>query len=58
MPQKGIVHYGLAQNRQNPLAGTSRAAVFNTFRRTRNQIMYWSIPLIIGYELLEWATER
>ncbi|KAF2169893.1 hypothetical protein M409DRAFT_20306 [Zasmidium cellare ATCC 36951] len=58
MPQKGIVHYGLAQNRQNPLAGITRAAVFNTFRRTRNQILYWSIPLLVGYEIMQWAIER
>lgn len=58
LPQKGIVHYGLAQNRQNPLAGTFNAAVFNTFRRTRNQILYWSIPLIIGYEVMQWAEEK
>jgi hypothetical protein len=58
LPQKGIVHYGLAQNRQNPMAGTFNAAVFNTFRRTRNQILYWSIPLIIGYEVMQWAEEK
>ena len=58
MPQKGIVHYALSQNRQNPLAGVTRAAVFNTFRRTRNQILYWAVPLLIGYETMQWAIER
>ena len=58
MPQKGIIHYGLAQNRHNPLAGAANAAVFNTFRRTRNQILYWSIPMLIAYETMEWAIER
>lgn len=58
MPQKGIVHYGLAQNRQNPLAGTASAAVFNTFRRTRGQILYWAVPLLIGYQTMQWAIER
>lgn len=58
MPQKGIVYYGLAQNRQNPLAGTANAAVFNTFRRTRNQILYWSLPLLFGYYMMDWATHR
>ena len=58
MPQKGIVHYGLSQNRQNPLAGTASAAIFNTFRRTRNQILYWAVPMLIAYECMEWATER
>lgn len=58
MPQKGIIHYGISQNRQNPLAGAFNAAVFNTLRRTRGQILYWAIPLIIGYETMQWATER
>ena len=58
MPQKGIVHYGLAQNRQNPLAGVGSAAVFNTFRRTRHQILYWSLPMLIGYEIMQWAIDR
>ncbi|EME48823.1 hypothetical protein DOTSEDRAFT_122363 [Dothistroma septosporum NZE10] len=58
MPQKGIVHYGLAQNRQNPLAGTASAAIFNTFRRTRGQILYWAVPLLVGYQTMQWAIER
>lgn len=58
LPQKGIVHYGLAQNRQNPLAGTLNAAIFNTFRRTRGQILYWGVPLLIAYETMQWAIEK
>lgn len=58
IPQKGIITYGIAQNRLRPLAGTAQAAVFNTFRRTRNQIMYWGIPLLVAYEVMQWATER
>ena len=57
-PQKGIIHYGLAHNRMNPLAGTGSAAIFNTFRRTRNQILYWAVPLLIGYEIMQWSIER
>ncbi|KAF2484042.1 cytochrome b-c1 complex subunit 8 [Neohortaea acidophila] len=57
-PQKGIVHYGLSNNRLKPLAGATQAAIFNTFRRTRNQILFWSVPMLIGYELMQWATER
>ncbi|WPH02402.1 Cytochrome b-c1 complex subunit 8 [Acrodontium crateriforme] len=56
--QKGIVHYGMAPNRLAPLAGTAQAAVFNTFRRTRGQILYWAVPLIVGYQIMEWAIER
>ena len=58
LPQKGIVHYGLAQNRQNPLAGTLNAAIFNTFRRTRGQILYWAVPMLIAYEAMQWAIEK
>ncbi|QIW96116.1 hypothetical protein AMS68_001634 [Peltaster fructicola] len=58
MPQKGIIHYGLSNNRQNPLQGTFNSAVFNTFRRTRNQILYWGVPMLIGYSVMEWAGER
>ena len=57
-PQKGIVTYGLAQNRQRALAGTAHSAVFNTARRTRAQILYWAIPILIGYETMQWAIER
>jgi hypothetical protein len=52
------VHYGISNNRVNPMAGTMRAAIFNTFRRTRGQILYWGIPIILGYEAMEWAIER
>lgn len=58
MPQKGIVHYGLAANRQKVLAGAFNAAIFNTFRRTRDQILYWAVPVLIGYALMDWATKR
>lgn len=58
VPQKGIVYYGLAHNRQNPLAGVWQAAVFNTFRRTRNQVLFWAVPMLIGYETMQWAIER
>jgi len=57
-PQRGIVHYGVSQNRLNPFAGSTNAAIFNTFRRTRNQIIYWAVPLLVGYEIMQWAIER
>ncbi|KAF2721965.1 UcrQ-domain-containing protein [Polychaeton citri CBS 116435] len=56
--QKGIATYGIANNRLRPLSGVAHAAVFNVFRRTRYQILYWGLPLLIGYELMSWATER
>ena len=57
-PQKGIITYGLSSNRQRPLAGTAHAAVFNVYRRTKGQILFWTIPILAGYELMSWATER
>jgi hypothetical protein len=34
------------------------AAVFNVARRTAHQILYWLPPLLLGYTLMAWATER
>jgi len=57
-PQKGIITYALSTNRQRPLAGTAHAAIFNVFRRSRAQLLYWAIPALIGYETMQWAIER
>lgn len=57
-PQRGIITYSMAQNRQRALAGAAHAAVFNTYRRTKGQILYWAVPMLIGYELMNWATEK
>jgi len=57
-PQKGITTYSLSPNRQNPLAGVLHAAIFNTFRRTRHQILYWLPPILIAYYSMEWAIEK
>lgn len=56
--QKNITTYSLSANAQRPLAGTLNAAIFNTFRRTRHQILYWLPPLLMGYAAMQWATER
>lgn len=56
--QKGIIHYGVSANRQNPMSGTFHDAIFNTFRRTKGQIFYWVPPLVAAYYLMDWATER
>ena len=56
--QKGIASYGLSANRQRPFAGALHNAIFNTFRRTRFQILYWVPPMVIGYMTMEWAIER
>ncbi|KAF2659639.1 hypothetical protein K491DRAFT_590511 [Lophiostoma macrostomum CBS 122681] len=57
-PQKGVTVYSMSANRQNPLAGALNNAIFNTFRRTRTQILYWAPALIIGYSTMQWAIER
>jgi len=56
--QKGIVTYAVSPNRQDPMAGAFKNAVFNTYRRTYHQILYWLPPLVLGYVLMDWATER
>ena len=56
--QKGIIHYGVSANRQNPTAGMANDALFNTFRRTKGQIFYWLTPMIAAYYLMSWATDR
>ena len=47
----------MSPNRQKPLAGAARNAVFNTFRRTSYQIGYWLPPLALAYYAMHWATE-
>lgn len=56
-PQK-ITTYSLSANRQRPLAGTLRAAFFNTFRRSKNQALYVVPPFVIAYAAMNWAIER
>ncbi|KIV97475.1 hypothetical protein PV10_01226 [Exophiala mesophila] len=56
--QKGIVTYALSPNRQSPMAGAMYNAVFNTYRRTYHQILYWLPPLVLAYVTMEWATEK
>lgn len=56
--QKGIASYALSSNRQRPLAGAARNAVFNTARRVGGQILYVLPPFVIAYAAMEWAIER
>ncbi|KAK3905125.1 cytochrome b-c1 complex subunit 8 [Staphylotrichum tortipilum] len=58
MKQKGIITYGIAPNRQNPLAGVAHDAIFNTWRRFSSQVLYWAPAVAGGYYLLNWAVER
>ncbi|EEH33407.1 ubiquinol-cytochrome c reductase complex ubiquinone-binding protein [Paracoccidioides lutzii Pb01] len=56
-PQK-IATYALSPNRQRPLAGALYNAIFNTWRRTRNQALYVVPPFVAAYAILNWAVER
>ena len=58
MKQKGIISYGVAPNRQDPLAGVAHDAFFNTWRRFSAQVLYWAPPMIAGYYIVNWAVER
>ncbi|KAK8189364.1 cytochrome b-c1 complex subunit 8 [Phyllosticta capitalensis] len=56
--QKGVSSYALSMNRQRALGGAFHNAIFNTFRRTRQQILFWAPSMIGGYFLMTWAIER
>lgn len=58
MKQKGIISYGIAPNRQYPLAGAAHDAIFNTWRRFSAQVLYWAPPMVAGYYILNWAIDR
>ncbi|RYO90685.1 hypothetical protein DL766_006174 [Monosporascus sp. MC13-8B] len=58
MKQRGIITYAMSPNRQNPLAGATHAAIFNSWRRFRFQVLYWAPPLVFFYYAMNWATER
>jgi hypothetical protein len=58
LPQRGIITYGLAQNRLNPLAGILKAAIFNTSRRASSQVLHWGVPLLAAYSAMNWAIEK
>ncbi|OGE56022.1 hypothetical protein PENARI_c003G11580 [Penicillium arizonense] len=56
-PQR-IATYSLSPNRQRPFAGAAHAAIFNTFRRFRQQVLYVVPPFVVAYAAMEWAIER
>ncbi|ODV94573.1 hypothetical protein PACTADRAFT_50451 [Pachysolen tannophilus NRRL Y-2460] len=55
-PQKGITTYAVSPFAQDPLRGSLEKAVFNTWRRTRSQVLYIVIPGIIVWNI--WAKAR
>lgn len=40
------------------MAGALHSAVFNTARRTREQLLFWLTPMVAGYAIMEWAIEK
>ncbi|KAL8705178.1 MAG: hypothetical protein Q9225_008042 [Loekoesia sp. 1 TL-2023] len=56
--QKGIITYALSPNRQKPLAGATRSAIFNTYRRCKAQFLYVVPPFAGAYLLMNWAIEK
>ncbi|KAK7702460.1 hypothetical protein SLS57_011379 [Botryosphaeria dothidea] len=56
--EKGITYYRLSHNRQRAMAGTLDAAIFNTWRRSKAQFLYWVPPLLAGYWVMTWANEQ
>ncbi|OJJ73565.1 hypothetical protein ASPBRDRAFT_41253 [Aspergillus brasiliensis CBS 101740] len=56
-PQR-VTTYSMSPNRQRPLAGAGHAAIFNTFRRFRHQVLYVAPPFIAAYAIMNWAVER
>ncbi len=58
MKQRGIIHYGLSPNRQRPLAGAFHAAIFNTWRRAKGQVLYVVPPFVVAYLAMSWAIKR
>lgn len=55
---RGIITYMLSSNRQNVLAGAAHDAIFNTWRRTRYQILYWAPPLVVAWFVMDWAVKK
>ncbi|BFZ57469.1 Cytochrome b-c1 complex subunit 8, mitochondrial [Savitreella phatthalungensis] len=56
--QKGITTYSLSSFQQRALAGAAHNAVFNTFRRVKNQFLYFVPPFIGAYYIYTWANAK
>lgn len=54
--QKYITQYTVSPNTVNPLSGAAYNAVFNTFRRVKNQALFVIIPGIIVWNI--WTQAR
>jgi ubiquinol-cytochrome c reductase subunit 8 len=54
--QKYITTYTVSPYATKPLKGAAHNAVFNTFRRVKNQVLYVVIPAVIVWNV--WAEAR
>jgi hypothetical protein len=57
-PGKGVVTYSLSPNRQRPMATFISKGFWNVCRRSKNQVLYFIPPLVLGYATMQWAIER
>jgi ubiquinol-cytochrome c reductase subunit 8 len=57
-PGKGVVTYVLSPNRQRPMATFISKGFWNVCRRSKNQVLYFIPPLVLGYATMQWAIER
>lgn len=48
--QKGVTSYAVSNYAQNPLKGVAHSAVFNVFRRVKNQAFFVVFPAIVIWE--------
>jgi ubiquinol-cytochrome c reductase subunit 8 len=56
-PQKGITTYAVSPYAQRPLKGAAHNAVFNVFRRVKNQALFIAVPGFIIWEWWVWARD-
>ncbi|KAF3806621.1 Transcription factor lepE [Colletotrichum gloeosporioides] len=56
--QSGIITYGIAPKRLNPLAGAAHNAIFNVWRRFAGQFWYIAPPMVAGWYVMYWAEQR
>ncbi|AOW06504.1 cytochrome b-c1 complex subunit 8 [Yarrowia lipolytica] len=57
-PQKGIAGYTISPFAARPFAGVVHAAIFNTFRRTKNQALFVILPVSFFYYVWTQASEK
>lgn len=56
--QKGIARYAVSGYAQKPFVGALHNAIFNTFRRVKNQIFFVAFPVTIYYYIWTSTQEK